>query len=251
MNKKIILLVASLFFSFLFFGCQKTSFSDNFPKKENSSVPEKKDLSKFSAKIENVSPKAKPTKTTNSLKNKSMSPTSTIAPPQPGSYLGKYKGAILKTNLGEIELTFFEKLAPQTVNNFLYLADNNFYDKTKFHRVIKGFMIQGGDPNSKDDDWSNDGTGGPGYTFKDEFNSKKLVRGSLAMANTSQPNTNGSQFFIVTASATPHLDGKHTNFGKVIRGMEVIDKIEQTKTNAQDHPLKDIVIETIQLIKNK
>lgn len=133
---------------------------------------------------------------------------------------------ILKTNLGDIKLELFSKDAPKTVNNFLKLARSDFYDGTKFHRVIKDFMIQGGDPNSKDNDPSNDGFGGPGYTFEDEINSNKLVRGVLAMANAG-PNTNGSQFFIVTAASTPWLDGKHTAFGKVIDGMDVVDKIEK------------------------
>jgi len=109
-------------------------------------------------------------------------------------------------------------------------------------------MIQGGDPNSKDDDWSNDGMGGPGYKFEDEFNSHPLVRGSLAMAN-SGPNTNGSQFFIVTAPSTPWLDGKHTNFGQAIKGMEIVDKIEASEVNGDDHPLKDVEIKSIELVK--
>ena len=163
-------------------------------------------------------------------------------------YIEKYSGAIIETNLGQIELNFYEKDSPATVNNFLYLAEKDFYDGTKFHRVIPGFMVQGGDPNSKDDDWSDDGTGGPGYRFADEFNSHKLVKGSLAMAN-SGPNTNGSQFFIVTAEATPWLDGKHTNFGQVISGMEAVEKIEKMETNEKDHPLEDVVIESIELVE--
>ncbi len=162
--------------------------------------------------------------------------------------LGQYNGAIIKTNQGDIKVKFYNEESPLTVNNFLNLAKKGFYDKTKFHRVIKDFMIQGGDPNSKDDDWSNDGTGDPGYKFKDEINSYKLVRRSLAMAN-SGANTNGSQFFIVTAAATTWLDGKHTNFGKVVEGMDVVDKIEASKVNENDHPLKDVTIESIELIK--
>ena len=128
------------------------------------------------------------------------------------------------------------------------LAQKGFYDGTKFHRVIADFMIQGGDPNSKDDDWSNDGMGGPGYKFKDEINTHKLVKGSLAMAN-SGPNTNGSQFFIVTAPATNWLDGRHTNFGSVVEGMDVVLKIEAVKVNENDHPIEDVVINSIELIK--
>jgi cyclophilin family peptidyl-prolyl cis-trans isomerase len=162
-------------------------------------------------------------------------------------YVEKYDGAVIKTNYGDIKVKFYNQDSPVTVNNFLKLADEKFYDGTKFHRVIKDFMIQGGDPNSKDDDWSNDGTGGPGYTFQDEFNKYPLVKGSLAMAN-SGPNTNGSQFFIVTADATPWLDGKHTNFGEVTEGMDVVDKISQVKTNQNDHPLEDVTVTGIELL---
>jgi len=163
-------------------------------------------------------------------------------------YTQKYTAAVLETNLGKIKVKLYGAESPKTVNNFLLLADQKFYDGTKFHRVIKDFMIQGGDPNSKDDDWSNDGIGGPGYKFADEFNAHKLVRGSLAMAN-SGPDTNGSQFFIVTAPATPWLDGKHTNFGEVVDGMDIVDKIENVKADANSHPLEDIVIKSITLLE--
>ncbi|MFH1662101.1 MAG: peptidylprolyl isomerase [Candidatus Falkowbacteria bacterium] len=159
----------------------------------------------------------------------------------------EYTKAIIKTNFGDIKVEFYSE-SPLTVNNFLNLAKKGFYNDTKFHRVISDFMIQGGDPNSKDDDWSNDGTGGPDYKFKDEMNNHKLVRGSLAMAN-SGPNTNGSQFFIVTKDATPWLDGRHTNFGQVIEGMDIVEKIEEVEVNAQDHPTADVVVEKIELIK--
>ena len=162
--------------------------------------------------------------------------------------LSQYNGAIIKTNLGDIKIRFYNQESPLTVNNFLNLAKNGFYNNTKFHRVIADFMIQGGDPNSKDDDWSNDGMGGPGYKFADEINTHKLVKGSLAMANSGK-NTNGSQFFIVTKDATPWLDGKHTNFGKVIEGMDIVVKIEAVKVNENDHPLKDVTIKSIELIK--
>ncbi|PLX22150.1 peptidylprolyl isomerase [Candidatus Parcubacteria bacterium] len=166
------------------------------------------------------------------------------------SLSNSFNGAILKTNLGDIKVKFFSEESPNTVNNFLQLAKSGFYDKTKFHRVISGFMIQGGDPNSKDDNWADDGTGGPGYKFADEFNSKKLVAGNLAMAN-SGPNTNGSQFFIVTAQATPWLDGRHTNFGEVVEGMPVVKMIEAVKTNERDHPMDDVIINSIELINIK
>jgi cyclophilin family peptidyl-prolyl cis-trans isomerase len=160
----------------------------------------------------------------------------------------EYSGAIIKTNMGDIKVKFYGNESPLTVNNFLNLAQDGFYNGTKFHRVIKDFMIQGGDPNSKDDDWSNDGMGGPEYKFKDEINSHKLVKGSFAMANAG-PNTNGSQFFIVTAESTPWLDGKHTNFGYVTEGMDVVDKIGTTETGARDYPVKDIIVESVELVK--
>jgi cyclophilin family peptidyl-prolyl cis-trans isomerase len=154
------------------------------------------------------------------------------------------QGMIIKTNVGEIELSLFSDKAPLTVSNFVKLSEDDFYNGTLFHRVIKDFMIQGGDPSSKDSDWSLHGTGGPGYTFVDEINDEKLVRGVIAMAN-SGPNTNGSQFFIVTKEATPWLDGKHTVFGKVVKGMEVVDSISMVQANNQDHPLSDIIIQKI------
>lgn len=152
----------------------------------------------------------------------------------------------IKTTKGDIKIELFEKDAPITVANFLKLAKDDFYNKTKFHRVIKGFMIQGGDPLSKEDDTRYYGRGGPGYTFEDEVNNQKVVRGALAMAN-SGPNTNGSQFFIVTAEATPWLDGKHTVFGKVIEGMDVVDKIENTQTGANDLPVKPIEVSSVEV----
>ncbi|MFC1700534.1 peptidylprolyl isomerase [Patescibacteria group bacterium] len=158
--------------------------------------------------------------------------------------------AIIKTNFGDIKLKLFQDDAPKTVDNFVKLSSQGFYDGIKFHRVIKDFMIQTGDPNSKDDNWADDGTGGPGYSFEDEINQHKLVKGSLAMAN-SGPDTNGSQFFIVTASETPWLDGKHTVFGKVIMGMEVVSEIENTEVDKSrgDHPINNIIIENIEIEK--
>jgi len=164
--------------------------------------------------------------------------------------------AILKTNFGDIKVEFYQQDSPQTVMNFVKLAYNKFYDGVKFHRVIKDFMIQTGDPNSKDSDWSDDGRGGPGYTFADEFNQHKLVQGSLAMAN-SGPDTNGSQFFIVTAPETPWLDGKHTNFGYVVEGLDVVMKIQNVEVQEMfngvrvDHPVDDVVIESVELITEK
>ena len=147
--------------------------------------------------------------------------------------------ATLHTNHGPIELELFDEDAPKTVDNFRSLAARGFYDGLVFHRVIAGFMIQGGDPLGT-------GTGGPGYTFEDEINEHKLVRGALAMANAG-PNTNGSQFFILTADEAPWLDGKHTVFGQVIEGMEAADRIEAQPTGARDRPVEDCVVERVEL----
>jgi len=148
--------------------------------------------------------------------------------------------ATMHTNHGAIELELFDEDAPKTVENFRKLAADGFYDGVIFHRVIKDFMIQGGDPTGT-------GTGGPGYTFEDEFNDHKVERGALAMANAG-PNTNGSQFFIVTTDAAPWLDGKHTVFGRVTGGMDAVDSIEGTETDAADKPSTDAVIERIDLV---
>ena len=156
--------------------------------------------------------------------------------------------ADVETTLGTITIELYPKDAPKTVENFIKLAESGFYDGTKFHRVIKDFMIQGGDPNSKDNNWADDGRGGPGYTFEDEINQHKVVRGALAMAN-SGPNTNGSQFFIVTAQATPWLDGKHTVFGRVVGSMEAVDKIEAVSKNENDHPREDIIIKSMNITR--
>lgn len=188
--------------------------------------------------------------TTNKKPNKTDMPkTSSSSLDLP--YKDSYDGAIIHTSLGNIKIAFYNEKAPITVNNFLKLADDNFYDGTLFHRIIKDFMIQAGDPITKNQD-SRDkwGTGGPGTTFQDEINDEKLVKGSLAMAN-SGPNTNGSQFFIVTIDAVPWLDGKHTNFGKVTEGMDVVEKIEKVETNAQDQPIQDITINSVELIKKQ
>ena len=147
--------------------------------------------------------------------------------------------ATLKTNRGDIVIHLFPNHAPKTVENFRKLSGDGFYDGLIFHRVIKDFMIQGGCPQGT-------GTGGPGYTFEDEFNDHKIVRGALAMANAG-PNTNGSQFFIVTTDAAPWLDGKHTVFGQVTAGMDVVDKLEGVDTDASDRPTDPIGIASIEL----
>lgn len=152
---------------------------------------------------------------------------------------------IMKTNMGDITLQLFQEAAPKTVQNFLDLANKDFYDGVQFHRVIANFMIQGGDPLTKSDptNFRIHGTGGPGYEFEDEINAFKLIRGRLAMANAG-PNTNGSQFFIVTKPATPWLDGRHTVFGEVVSGMDIVDKIEAVKTQ-NEHPLQPVTITDI------
>lgn len=157
--------------------------------------------------------------------------------------------AVFHTNKGDITVELYQDDSPQTVANFAKLASEGFYDNTKFHRVIADFMIQGGDPLSKDDGkkamW---GTGGPGYTFADEINNHKLVKGSLAMANAGA-NTNGSQFFVVTTESTPWLDGKHTNFGQVVEGMDVVMDIGSVATDGQDRPIEPVIIESVELIE--
>lgn len=147
--------------------------------------------------------------------------------------------ATMHTSAGDIEFELFDDDAPETVANFRKLAGEQFYDGLVFHRVIRDFMIQGGCPEGT-------GTGGPGYTFKDEDSGHKIVRGVLAMANAG-PNTNGSQFFIVTAQSCPWLDGKHTVFGRVAGGMETVDAIDRTPTGAGDRPVEPQTIESIGL----
>ena len=147
--------------------------------------------------------------------------------------------ATLHTSHGPIEVELFDDAAPKTVSNFTKLAGEGFYDGLGFHRVIPDFMIQGGCPQGT-------GTGGPGYTFEDEFNDHKVARGALAMAN-SGPNTNGSQFFIVTTEAAPWLDGKHTVFGQVTSGMDAVDAISEVDRDASDRPHEPVTIERVEL----
>jgi len=147
--------------------------------------------------------------------------------------------ATMKTSEGDIRIELFDDDAPETVANFRKLAGDGFYDGLTFHRVIPDFMVQGGCPEGT-------GTGGPGYMFDDEFNDHKVVRGALAMANAG-PNTNGSQFFIVTADACPHLDGKHTVFGQVTDGMDVVDAISAVATDQRDSPLEPVGIAAMEV----
>jgi peptidyl-prolyl cis-trans isomerase B (cyclophilin B) len=145
----------------------------------------------------------------------------------------------MTTNHGDITIELFDDDAPKTVDNFRKLARDGFYDGLVFHRVIRDFMIQGGCPQGT-------GSGGPGYQFEDEINPHKVVRGALAMANAG-PNTNGSQFFIVTVDAAPWLDGKHTVFGQVTDGMDAVDKIEGLPTDGRDRPREDARIEKLEV----
>jgi peptidyl-prolyl cis-trans isomerase B (cyclophilin B) len=147
--------------------------------------------------------------------------------------------AKMNTTQGPISIELFDEDAPETVQNFRKLAADGFYDGIIFHRVIPDFMIQGGCPQGT-------GTGGPGYTFKDEINDHKIARGALAMANAG-PNTNGSQFFVVTTQSAPWLDGKHTVFGQVTDGMDTVDAIEGLETDGRDRPLEPPKIESIEL----
>ena len=147
--------------------------------------------------------------------------------------------ATIHTNHGAIEVELFDEDAPKTVENFRKLAGDGFYNGVVFHRVIPDFMIQGGDPTGT-------GSGGPGYQFEDEANDHQVARGALAMANAG-PNTNGSQFFIVTTEAAPWLDGKHTVFGRVTSGMDVVDAISEVETGPGDRPREDVVMERVEL----
>ena len=147
--------------------------------------------------------------------------------------------ATIETNRGAIEVEFFDADAPKTVENFTKLARDGFYDGVIFHRIIPDFMIQGGDPTGT-------GSGGPGYQFEDEINKHRVERGALAMANAG-PNTNGSQFFVVTADAAPWLDGKHTVFGRVTSGMDVVDKISELPRDARDKPREDATMERVEI----
>ena len=183
----------------------------------------------------------------NTLNENNMSSNAQASPVINQELIKKYPFALIKTSLGEIKVKFSGEAAPLTVTNFLQLAQNKFYDNVKFHRVIKGFMIQAGDPLSKDNSmiarW---GTGGPGYQFKDELaGTENYLQGTLAMAN-SGPNTNGSQFFIVTAGPAAQLPASYTVFGAVVSGIDIALKIENVKTGASDRPVEHVVITGIE-----
>jgi len=155
-----------------------------------------------------------------------------------------YKTATMITNLGNIVIELNSTKAPKTVENFVKLSNSGFYDGTKIHYILKDNHIQAGDPNSKNSNKAMWGFGGPGYVIADEINDDKLVWGSVAMVNIG-PNTNGSRFMIITAEKLASNDGKNTNFGKIVSGKEVIDQINQSKTDTLSRPLDDIIIQTI------
>jgi peptidyl-prolyl cis-trans isomerase B (cyclophilin B) len=163
----------------------------------------------------------------------------------------KNTNAVIQTKLGDITLKFFPGVAPNHVNNFIELAEKGFYNGTAFHRVIPGFMIQGGDPHSKDQDRARHGTGGPGYSLKAEFNNKPHNRGTLSMARSNHPDSAGSQFFICVADA-PHLNGQYTAFGEVVSGMDIVDKIVSQPRDRNDNPVEriEVTVEVIQLKDN-
>jgi peptidyl-prolyl cis-trans isomerase B (cyclophilin B) len=147
--------------------------------------------------------------------------------------------AVIETNLGKIELKFYSDVAPNHVNNFIELAKKGFYDGTVFHRVIPGFMIQGGDPKSKSHNRAGHGTGGPGYSLKAEFNERSHERGTLSMARSASPDSAGSQFFICVAKSK-WLDGQYTVFGEVVSGMDVVDRIVSQPKDSRDNPLERV-----------
>lgn len=185
----------------------------------------------------------------------SINSTTMPSPDQQENLLKTYSAAILHTNFGDITLKFYPTDAPITVNNFLNLAKAGFYNGTKFHRIIKGFMIQGGDPLTKGSDISLYGTGGPGYQFQDEYNNHVLAAGTLAMANAG-PNTNGSQFFIVTSPTQLNLQGHYTIFGQVSAGLDTVTKIENVPVGPNpsnpaemSFPSQDVIVNSVELVK--
>lgn len=172
--------------------------------------------------------------------SKTMEENKTEETPTSGETTEEFKGkvAVIETNLGTIKFKFLSDKAPGHVENFEKLAKKGFYDGTRFHRVIPGFMIQGGDPNSKSGNRATMGTGDPGYKIKAEFNDTKHIRGIVSMARSSDPDSAGSQFFICVDDAS-FLDNKYTAFGQVVSGMDVVDKIVNLKRDERDNPLED------------
>jgi len=224
MNRKILLAIIALLIAFVLYFVIAQSSDRKISLPSSSSTPTELVDDQF-------------TLATNQTESSVTNTITTITPMK----------AIITTNKGVIEIELFAELAPQTVTNFVELATDNFYDGIKFHRIIKEFMIQGGDPLTKDDSMMNSwGTGGPGYSFEDEIHTENHnVIGTISMANAG-PNTNGSQFFINTADNS-FLDTKHTVFGKVISGMDVVTSIERVPTGANDRPVDVVIIESIDI----
>lgn len=239
--RKIFSVLGLFFFLVLFSGCAD----------DNGTAGLTGGLDGSSQKVKKEEQTQKPNSTENdksgSLNNKDNTMSSALkAPVANQELIKKYPFAMIKTSLGDIKVKFSSTSTPVTVTNFLQLATNKFYDGIRFHRVIKGFMIQAGDPLSKDDAAQNSwGTGGPGYKFNDELaGSEKYSQGTLAMANAG-PNTNGSQFFIVTASPAAQLPASYTVFGQVVSGIDVALKIENVKTVTPDRPADNVTITSI------
>ena len=184
-------------------------------------------------------------KETQQMEQKSQKPATEQVTTAPGETADEV--AVIDTKFGKIILEFYLDVAPGHVANFKKLARSGFYDGCTFHRVIPNFMIQGGDPNSKDADRSNDGLGGPGYTINAEFNKRQHLRGIVSMARTPDPNSAGSQFFICVADI-PHLDGQYTVFGKVIKGMDVVDQIVNLPRDQSDNPLDPAIMLKVSIV---
>lgn len=247
-SKRIVFLAGLFLLVFVVSGCGQTADEKEAEKEAvidkilNTSKEAREDVSAATEK-ENM-------KINNSLNEDNMMSSKVQVPVANPELIKQYPFALMKTNKGEIKIKFHGDKAPLAVTNFLQLASGGFYDGVRFHRVIKGFMIQGGDPLSKDlamqQRW---GTGGPGYQFKDELSgAEKYLQGTLAMAN-SGPNTNGSQFFIVTASPETQLPPSYTVFGEVVGGLDVALEIENVKTTTADRPVEEVVIEKIEVLE--
>lgn len=217
MKKRVVLILLALFVLIAGFSCEKKSDKMEEPKAVVKEEPKAAVKTKEEPKTE--------VKTKEEMKTAMKTK--------------KELRAVIKTPYGNIELRFFPDVAPNHVSNFIELSKKGFYDGTVFHRVIPGFMIQGGDPNSKSPDRSAHGIGGPTYTLKAEFNNMPHKRGTLSMARKADPNSAGSQFFICVAD-TPHLDGKYTVFGEVTSGMDVVDRIVSTPKDERDNPIERI-----------
>ncbi|HRZ95453.1 MAG TPA: peptidylprolyl isomerase [Candidatus Moranbacteria bacterium] len=249
MNKKILLSISIIFLAALLSGCVGSDVKKaaEQPIEDAANyVPEMVDINKKAHEDTNNAVNKENERLQNALNEGNVKGEND----ENNNLSKKYMEATLKTNLGDIKIKFDAKNAPNTVNNFLKLANEKFYDGTKFHRVIKSFMIQGGDPLSKDESKINMwGTGGPGYKFADELKgTEKYAQGTLAMANAG-PNTNGSQFFIVTASPSYPLPPSYTVFGHVVSGMDTALKIENVQTGANDRPVENVIISSVELLE--